>query len=373
MNKIRKLILKQHQSPGDILVFAGAVGDLKRSYPDWLIDVRSPVPDIFYNNPHLTELNENDPDVEVYPVGYDKIHVSGVIGLHWSDAFKFDIEQKLNADAKMVDRWGLTKINTTGILPEIYISDEERTWYNQVHCEFLWDGPYWIINAGCKPDNVLKQYHRWDEVVAILNEYWGGKVKLVQIGQKEHIHPRLENTFDLIGKTSTRELIRLGYWAKELGGGFIGPLSFQFILSAAFHSPSVCVCGGKEGVRWQMYNFVQMVYVNGCLPCCNGGQIGDGCWKGGQKGECVDLVDGVPRCFHIITPEHIAERVMWYYEGKRLEIPAGEKWVGDVSVTPTGKTYHKHDCPNIKGRPFEIIDYKEVEKRNLTACKRCSP
>ncbi|MHA2313543.1 MAG: glycosyltransferase family 9 protein [Candidatus Thorarchaeota archaeon] len=332
----RKLILIQDQSPGDILTASRAFYDVKRTYPDWLIDVRSPCPAIFEHNPYMTPLDEADPDVEQYKIGYDDIHKSGWMGLHFAEAFRNEINRKLNSRPEMVDEWGIAEVQSTGLLPEIYLSDDEKAWYNQVHCEFFWDGPYWIINAGRKPDNELKHYHRWQEVVDILNEEWQGKVRVVQIGHPDHIHPKLTDTFDLIGKTDLRQLIRLAYWS----AGLIGPISFQFVLAAAFHKPGIVIAGGKEGVRWHLYNHIQHVSMNGCLPCCHqkvdqvtlSGQavpvevMGDGCWLGGSKGQCQQLVDGIPLCFHITTPEHIAERVMLYYKGGVLEIPETEMW-----------------------------------------------
>ena len=121
----RKLILKQHQSPGDILTMTRAVGDLKRTYPDWLIDVRSPCPEIWEHNPHLTPLKENDPDVEIYGIEYGRnkkegIHTSGWRGQHWSDTYREDIEQQVGAD-----------ITQSGIRPELYLSHEEPLLKNQ--------------------------------------------------------------------------------------------------------------------------------------------------------------------------------------------------------------------------------------------------
>ena len=161
-----------------------------------------------------------------------------------------------------------------------------------------------------KQDNVLKCYHRWQEVVDILNYYFKDRVKIVQVGHKNHKHPDLKNVLSLVGKTDLRQLIRLIWWAS----GTIGPLSFQFVVSAALQQPAVCVAGGKEGVPWHLYPHIQHIYSNGALKCC----AWDGCWKGGKMGECVDLVDGHPRCFDIIKPYRIADAVKLFYEGGKL-------------------------------------------------------
>ncbi len=306
--KSRKIILKQHQSPGDILTFTRALGDLKESYPDYQIDVRSPCAEIFENSKRLTPLKEDDPNVEIYNIGYSDINISGWNGLHFTDAFRHDMEKQLGI-----------KIKKTGLRPELFISDEENSWLNQVHCEFGWDGPYWVINAGRKQDNELKQYHRFPEVIDILNEYFKGRVKIVQIGHKDHLHPLLKNTFSLVGKTDTRQLIRLIHKAE----GTIGPISFQMVMSGAFQQPAVCIAGGKEGVRWHEYPNHRYLHTNGTMDCC----AWDGCWLGGNKGKCKHLVDNVPQCFRLIEPELVANAVIMYYEGGILKMPDKAKWV----------------------------------------------
>lgn len=285
-----------------------ALADLKQSFPKWQIDVRTPCPEIFENNPHITPLNEKDEDVEFFDIKYDNdaggINQAGWMGLHFTDAYRIDIEQKLKCSIKK-----------TGIRPELWISDEEKGWINQVEVEFGWKGPFWLINAGRKPDNELKQYHRWQEVVNILNRYFYGRVKIVQIGHKDHIHPELKGVLSLVGKTDMRQLIRLAWWAH----GTIGPLSFQFVISAALQQSHVVVAAGKETVNWHIYPHGRYIYTNGALHCC----AWDGCWLGGDRGKCKDMVSlngrgNVPKCFHLIQPQQIADAVKMYYEGGML-------------------------------------------------------
>ncbi len=204
------------------------------------------------------------------------------------------------------------KIKKTGIKPELFISDKEKSWFNQVHCEFNWDGPYWIINAGRKQDNELKQYHRWPEVAKLFNERFNGKIKLVQIGHKDHLHPPLEGVLNLVGKTDARQYIRLAYWAH----GSIGPISYQYILSAAFQQSAVVIAGGKEGVLWHLYPHVRYLSTNGCMDCC----AWDGCWLGGKDKQCKHLIDKVPGCFRLIEPYQIVDAVESYYKGGIIKV-----------------------------------------------------
>jgi ADP-heptose:LPS heptosyltransferase len=296
---MRKIILRQAQSPGDILAMTRAVVDLKESHPEIEIDVESPCPEIWENCPHLTKLDKKE--AEVFDIGYDSINESGWRGHHYTDAFRIEIESKLGLEIKK-----------TGIYPELWISDEEKGWVNHVESEFGWDGAFWLINAGYKPDNELKKYHRWQEFTDLFNNYFNGAVRLVQIGHKSHNHAILKGAYNLIGKTDTRQLIRLAWWSH----GTIGPLSFQFVIAAALKLPHVVLAGGKEGVRWHIYPNGRYLYTNGALKCCEA----DGCWKGGDNGKCIDVLpDNVPRCFALIEPQNILDAVTMYYKGGMLD------------------------------------------------------
>ena len=305
INRERKVILRNGQSPGDLIVWTRAIGDLTKSYPNYKIGIECPAMEIFENSPRITQLDKNDPEVEVFNIEYPEIHVSGWNGLHFSDAWRHDMEKKLGVPIKK-----------TGIRPELWISDEEKGWWNQVHCEFNDDCPYWIANFGYKPDNELKHYPYPQEVVDLFNKKFQGKVKLVTIGHKDHIHPKLKGVLDLVGKTDLRQLIRLAFHSH----GSVGPISLQFTLSAAFGSPAVVIAAGKEGPRWHEFNWIRWLTTVGELECAKF----DGCWLGGQKGTCQDLVETdkgkVPRCFEMIKPYMIVDAIKSYYEGGILKI-----------------------------------------------------
>ena len=49
---VRKLVLTNFQSPGDIVMLTAAVRDLHRAHPgEFLTDVRTSCPDLWLNNP----------------------------------------------------------------------------------------------------------------------------------------------------------------------------------------------------------------------------------------------------------------------------------------------------------------------------------
>jgi len=62
---MRRLILSSRQSPGDILMLTAAVRELHRSHPgQFATDVRTPVPELWTNNPYLTPLDTREAGVE---------------------------------------------------------------------------------------------------------------------------------------------------------------------------------------------------------------------------------------------------------------------------------------------------------------------
>ena len=134
----RKVIFKNFQSPGDILMLTAAVRDLKLSYPNILVDVRTSSPEIWENNPYLTKLDEKES--EVFDVGYPIIHNSNDGAYHFIHGFRLDIEDKLGI-----------KIKSTKFKADIHFSKEELSWVSMIHEHFTnEDTPFWLICSGGK-------------------------------------------------------------------------------------------------------------------------------------------------------------------------------------------------------------------------------
>jgi len=65
-SKVTKLIFSNQQSPGDIVMLTAAVRDVHKAYPcRFLTDIRTPCPHLWENNPYITSLDEQDPEVTV--------------------------------------------------------------------------------------------------------------------------------------------------------------------------------------------------------------------------------------------------------------------------------------------------------------------
>ena len=332
-----KLLLINRLSPGDILVMTNAIRDLHLAYPNTKIDVRTPCPAIFNNNPHITKLQYNEAeycnintwfasnqgktkmlgDIMCVDMQYPLIHSSGARGAHFAEGHREFLEDTLKV-----------KIPQTKIRPELYLTAIEKSKAPNI------EGKYWVINAGSKSDYTLKQYPYYQEVVNLLKN----KVQFVQIGIKNHLHQPLEGVIDMVGKTdSLRDLFSLIYNAE----GVLTCVSLPMHVAAAFKKPCVVVAGAREGTRWELYPNHRFIYVNGCLPCADY----DGCWRSSTS-DCTVKIKGVPKCMTLIKPEEVAREVERYYEGGILrydrkepvilnlkgEEKMEEKKITDVSV-----------------------------------------
>jgi ADP-heptose:LPS heptosyltransferase len=308
---MRKVILHNHQSPGDVVMLTAAVRDLKVAHRDWQIDVRTSAPDLWDHNPHLTKLGDRDKGVEKFKVGYPLIHTSNLRPYHFIHGFRKDLERQLKVTIPQGEFRG-----------DIHLSADEKKMPPQV------DGDFWIVMAGGKMDFTAKWWNpaSYQEVVDRL----AGQVQFVQCGMKKHWHPALRDVVDLIGKTSLRQFVRLVYHAS----GIVCPVTCAMHLAAAVptplrsprNRPCVVIAGGREPMHWEAYPTHQFLHTCGALPCCDKG----GCWKSraqkmgdgklkDQRGLCKQPVDVGPvhiaRCMEMITPSCVEAAVLRYYDG----------------------------------------------------------
>lgn len=294
----RRLVLRNRLAPGDILVMSVAIRALYKAHGDkFMIDVETPCDDIFLNNPYLTKFDHIGADVQVIDMQYPEVHKSGASGRHFTDGHRKFLEQVLDLEIPRV-----------GLLPDIFLTQDEKLWPSPVLKHTGHDGKYWVINAGTKSDYTLKQYHRWQEVADLWAKTFPG-IQLVQIGQADHNHKPLSGAIDLRGKTSTRELFRTIHHAE----GVLTCVSYPMHIAAALEKPCVVVAGGREGTRWELYPSHRFLYTNGTMDCA----LYDGCWKSKTE-DCLHLVNGNPLCMDLIRPEDIVRAAELYYKGGLL-------------------------------------------------------
>lgn len=312
---MRKLILRNAQSPGDIVMLTAAVRDLHWTYPgQFATDVRTPCPELWENNPYLTSLADDDPDARIVDCEYPLIHRSNDAPYHFIHGF---IEH-LNEALRLAIRPQLFR-------GDVHVSDTEKSWYSQVEETCGRPLPFWIVVAGGKHDYTTKwwAHERYQRVV----DYFRGHVLFVQVGESGHAHPPLRGVLDLRGRTTLRQLVRLVYHAQ----GVLCPVTLLMHLAAAVecppavvrNRPCVVVAGGREPPHWEAYPFHQFLHRAGALRCCDHGgcwrsrvvPLGDGDEKDAPENRCVDVVGTLPRCMNLIAAEDAIRAIEVYFAG----------------------------------------------------------
>jgi ADP-heptose:LPS heptosyltransferase len=331
MKDIKKVILKTGLSPGDVIMLTSAVRDLKKAHPNFQIDVRTPAMQIWQHNPYLTNLDEKDPEVNIIKVEYPLIHRSNTGPFHFIHGYRMFLEEALGI-----------KIPAGEFKGDIHLSPQEKTWISQVE-EMKIKDDFWIVMSGGKYDFTAKW---WSPVeLQKVIDHFRGKILFVQCGEKGHFHPELKSTINLVGKTDTRQFIRLVYHSS----GVLCPITFAMHLAAAVpmkpNQPKNRACvvwaGGREPAQWEAYPNHRYLSTNGALMCCDNG----GCWKSrcmtvGDKDSkdtnnlCIYPTEinykikmplksaeenmKIARCLDMIKAEDVIKAIEMYYIGGAL-------------------------------------------------------
>lgn len=315
----KKLILRNFQSPGDIVMLTAAVRDLHRCYPGrFLTDVRTSCPALWDHNPFLTPIADGDRDAEVIDCHYPLIHQSNTTPYHFLHGFTEYLNDRLRL-----------RIKVTAAKGDIYVSDEEKAWFSQVEEREGRGYPFWLVASGGKYDFTIKWWDaaRYQQVV----NHFRGRIEFVQVGEAHHNHPPLRGVIDMRGDTNHRQLVRLMYHCQ----GVISAVSFLMHLAAAVevkpgmpkNRPCLVVAGGREPPQWAAYPHHQFIHTVRALKCCDDG----GCWKsrtlplgdGDEKDHpdqlCVDVVGTLPRCMDMITADEVIRRIEMYFNGGAID------------------------------------------------------
>ena len=237
---MQKLILRNFQSPGDILMLTAAVRDLHACYPGrFVIDVRTPCPDLWLHNPHLTPLDEDDPDVarDRLPLPADRPQQHRALPLH---PRVHRVPESTRSDLQ---------VKPTLFKGDLHLSAEEREWFQKVEDAKGQPPRFWLFASGGKHDYTIKWWSpaRYQEVV----DHFQNRLDFVQVGEDHHHHPPLERVIDLRGQTTLRQLFRLMYHAgrrRERGQPADAPGGRASRLKPGMprNRPCVVVAGGRE-------------------------------------------------------------------------------------------------------------------------------
>ena len=293
MMAIQKVIFKQWQAPGDLLMLTVAIRDFYKMYPLLTeIDVLSCYPEVFFNNPYITN-HPKDGTVPIVDLDYGAARNKlAPLGYHFSDVFIYMINELYDL-----------KVMKTSMRPDIYLTKDEKS--DTILERLGIKKPYWLINSGVKNDIPIKGYPpaMWEKVIdGLLAE----GINLYQVGSLHHIHPTHRKIESLVGKTENlRNYFSLVYHSD----GCINHTSMQMHLAAAFHKPCVTIGGGREDCRWEGYPDHRYLNTIGLLDCCQE----RGCWVSTHT-ECKRPWRNSPyaTCLAMIKPEVIIQQVLNY-------------------------------------------------------------
>lgn len=341
-----KVLVRNHQAAGDVLMLTAALRDLHRAHPDrFLTAVDTTYPQLWENNPHVTSRQELGRPDRVIDCEYPLVHEANHRPYHFIHGFAQDLERKLHVS-----------IPLSAFRGDLHLSVAERRSDSPVRAAGH-RGPYWVVVAGGKNDFTAKWWNP-DSYQAVV-DHFAGRIQFVQCGEAGDRHPPLRGVIDLVGKTCLRELIRLIYHCD----GVICPVTFAMHLAAAVPprpgarllKPCVVIAGGREPPHWEMYPGHQFLHTVGALDCCGSG----GCWKS----RCQPVGDGDPkddelclrpvrvrddlhvgRCMTLIPPARVIEAVELYCD------PGAPRLAFDASRTQDSAARRAAD-PDLDVRP----------------------
>jgi ADP-heptose:LPS heptosyltransferase len=368
-----------HNALGDILMMTCAVRDFKQQFGTrFLIDIDTNYMQLWENNPHLSDFEESDIDINLGPK--KAVQGSNSHGLHYCQGYRLSMEQNFNLPIKQGE-----------IKPDLYLTEGEK--------KDRWiDGRYWLVNTGgpkgYKFTSKLWHYDRWQKVVDSLP-----LITFVQIGSLEFKDKPLkgDNVINLLGKTEDpvtgiRDLMKLFYHCD----GSLGNVSMHMHMAAAFDKAAVVVAGSREPTSFEKYNHHVYLSQQGTLRCkndCNNcyyfqdetvegktrkacqvipqGNAGNyhhnikvcehydpidpakidtkACWRT-SLGGCKNQRNGIPLCLDLITVEDVVKGISLYYDNGALKhAPAKavltKTWDEEVPyIVPKGKKIFRMAC-----------------------------
>lgn len=325
----RLFILHSQWALGDTVCMTALARDLKATYGDrYLVSASGHYRCAWFHNPHITPLPKSGLPAQAQTVKLDYragIHNRATLPAHERQHF-------LTWFHKSFTRQTGVEVPVLKAKGDLHLSGDER---NPIVA-----GPYWVLVAGHKADMSTKQWAigRYQEVVNRLLDHG---IRCVQVGSlaRRHVHPRLANVLDLVGKTHERDLFSL---IKHSEGVLCG-ITAAMHIAACFDRPCVVLGGGREDPWWEHYaNDGQWparcspvkvphkyLHVIGQLDCC----AKVGCWadhtvpekqdkearrlrrKSKPKKLCVLPVlapEIMPKCMEMIPVDEVVRAVLSY-------------------------------------------------------------
>ena len=317
---VQPVLLTHARAPGDVTVMTACIRDLALTHPgEYEIHVGTRWRELWENNPYIAGTHGLETGITPrYRLDYGP-SMSRLASnrMHFIAAFHRALSGVLKVDVPVL----FSK-------PDLHLSEQERT-------EAPISGRYWCVLAGGKTDMTAKIWSaaRWQQTIDLLAERG---INCVQVGalKRNHIQPALKNTLSLLDRTSLRDLV----WLIHHADGVICHVTCAMHMAAALDKPCVVLAGGREHWWWEAYTNAartfgdraapvpvphRFLHTQGLLACCKD----NGCWRNKVSSSEQDKKrsycrypcdDGFgqqyPTCMHLITPQHVVDAVLSYYE-----------------------------------------------------------
>lgn len=184
----KSIILACNLAAGDTVLLTAAVRDLFRCYPVcFQIRLLTPFPEIYAHNPFLALNSIFGSKAKTVECLYPLIDRSNTTPHHVIHGFINFLNKQLNLS-----------IEPTEFKGDIHLSNDEKSWDSQVQELAGEDMPFWIVVAGGKYDVTIKWWEarRYQQVV----DHYRGRIQFVQVGAKEHHHPKLDGVSICAGR-----------------------------------------------------------------------------------------------------------------------------------------------------------------------------
>ena len=261
-------IIDTFGSPGDTLITAIIIKNIKDRYPKIKINCITGYPSLLELDPHINSLNE--------PEGYFSV-------VSWY----FEILVEKPADVNIIQptlrRLG---IESSDYKTYFFLSPKEK----EIGKKLLQNFKRPIITINCLSKEPVKNWSidSWARLIEMLK----GEASIIQLGDDRE--PVFSGMLSFAGKLSLRESAAV----LANSGLHIGPDSFLVHAASGLDVPAVVIFGGSRTPKNLGYEQNENIYAKtDCSPC----------WiysAGGQRCQ-HDL-----KCLKMITPEMVYEKVM---------------------------------------------------------------
>ena len=255
-----KVLLRNFQSPGDVLMLTAAVRDLHRAHPGrFLTAVQTACPGLWENNPYVVPVEQLQTPDRAIDCNYPLIQQSNQRPFHFIHGFAQDLEARLGVRIPLTDFRG-----------DVHLSAGEKRLPSHAAEEGC-PGRYWVVLAGGKYDFTAKWWNPayYQAVV----DHFAGRIQFVQCGEPGHWHPPLEErarprredgrraAFHPAGVPRRRRTLPSDVRDAPVGGGgaAAGP---------GGRAGCVVIAGGREPTHWEAYPGHQFLHTQGALDCC---------------------------------------------------------------------------------------------------------